>query len=151
MNISGTFAFNATPDEVWAAIYDPATLKASIPQCDEITLQRPDFWLGRASVKIGTFSVHFDGTVTLTDITPPEHYTIHIAAKGWVGKADGSAHVILTPQESGTQLTYSAEVHIGIKLLDKAMNMAHGVARDLADKFFARLAIEIERRRQPQV
>lgn len=145
MQVNGTYLFNASPEAVWAAIYDPATLKACIPACEQIEPMRPDFWLGRASVKIGPFTVPFTGEVTLTDIAAPEHYTIAIAAKGWVGSATGRAKVQLRPVPTGTQLSYQAEVHIGIKLLDKAMNLAQGVAKELADKFFARLAQEINR------
>lgn len=146
MQISGSYPFAAPPARVWAAIYDPAILKACIPQCEKIEPVRPDFWLGRAVVGIGPLKVGFDGEVTLTEVKPPESYVIAIEAKSWVGKASGTACVNLTSAPDGsTLLHYAAEVHVGIKLLDKAMNMAEGVGKDLADKFFGRLAAEISR------
>jgi uncharacterized protein len=144
MQISGTYAFAAPPATVWAAIYEPQTLKACIPQCEKIERVRPDFWLGRAVVGIGPLTVGFDGEITLSDVTPPERYIISILAKSWMGKANGSAAVnLVATAQGGTELRYTANVQIGIKLLDKAMTLAEGVAKDLADKFFSRLVLEI--------
>ncbi len=146
MQLTSTYTFTAPPEAVWAAIYDPATLKACIPQCEKIERVRADYWLGRAVVGIGPIKVGFDGEITLSDVMPPESYVISIIARSWLGKAQGSAKVRLTPQETGTLLHYDAEVQIGIKLLNKAMDLAQGVAKELADKFFARLALEIAKK-----
>ncbi len=145
MKISGSYPFSVPPAQVWAAIYDPATLKACIPQCDVIERVRPDYWLGRAVVKIGPFKTSFEGEITLSEVTPPTSYSIAIIAKSWLGTAQGQAKVWLEAVDTGTHLHYEADVHIGIKLLDKAINLAQGMAKELADAFFGRLAEAISK------
>lgn len=140
MRITGAYPFTASPEQVWRLIRDPAALKASIPQCESMTQLDETHWQGSARVKIGPVSTLFKGDITLSNLVPPHSYTIGIKATSWLGQSSGSADVSLQESESGTILHYTAEVLIGIKALDKAMDMASGLARTLADKFFARLA-----------
>lgn len=144
MEVAGQYRFATAPEQLWQAICDPQVLKACIPQCDFIERMDETHWKGTASVKISFMKVSFDGLVTLSDLNPPHSYTIQIDSSSWVGKARGTARVQLVPEGDGTALSYLAEVHIGIKLLDKAMNLAEGLAKELADKFFARLAEQIK-------
>ncbi len=151
MKISGQHAFKAPPPAVWDAICDPEALKACIPQCEKIERQTDTLWIGIARVRIGPVKVTFDGVVTLSNVDAPRSYTIAIEASGWVGKAHGQSHVRLEETAEGTLLHYDAEAHIGISLLDKAMNLANRVAAELADSFFTRLAAEVERRQTAHV
>lgn len=144
MHITGTYAFDAPPETVWAVICDPVALKESIPQCESIERISETQWRGTARIKVGPFSTLFSGVVTLSNLNPPHAYTIGIEADSWMGKSHGSADVTLTPAGAGTVLTYIADVAVGIKVLDKAMDMATGLAHTLADKFFARLAEHIK-------
>lgn len=149
MKITGQHPFKAPPAAVWAAICDPDTLKACIPQCEKITRESDTRWVGEARVRIGPIKVLFTGIIVLSDVLPPERYTIAIEASGWVGKAHGQSHVRLIPDADGTTLHYDAEAHIGIALLDKAMNLASHVASELAESFFTKLAAEVEKRQHP--
>lgn len=143
MKINGSHLFHATPEQVWDGIRDPELLKACIPQCEEILCVSDTFWQGKARVKIGVFKTSFTGDIILSEANPPQSYRIHITAKGFVGSAEGDALVTLTPEESATRLTYNAEAHLGIKILDKAMSLADSVAADLAESFFTRLAAAV--------
>ncbi len=146
MKITGQHPFKAPPAIVWEAICDPDILKACIPQCEKVTRESDTRWVGEARVRIGPVKVLFTGIIVLSDVLPPESYTITIEASGWVGKAHGLSHVRLLPAADGTALHYDAEAHIGIALLDKAMNLASRVASELAESFFTKLAAEVEKR-----
>lgn len=146
MKISGQHLFKAPAEAVWQAIYDPETIKSCIPQCETITRESDTNWVGTARVRIGPLKVLFTGHITLSDVVPPESYTIGIEASGWVGKAHGTSQVKLVPGDTGTMLHYDAEAHVGISMLDKAMNLANRVANELAESFFTKLAAEVEGR-----
>jgi uncharacterized protein len=146
MQVNGRYFFAASPEQVWEAICDPATLKQCIPQCDHIERRSTTEWYGTAKVKIGPLGVPFEGLITLHDVIAPESYTLRIAAKSWVGTSHGQSQVTLMPEGAGTVLTYQAEANIGIKLLDKAMDRAEGLAHKLSDSFFGRLAEVIKAR-----
>lgn len=150
MDISGRYPFPAPPELVWETICDPEALKACIPQCTDIKQLSPTAWEGQARVKVGPFGVNFEGFITLLNMNPPHSYTLAITAKSWVGTSEGHADVVLTPENGGTMLSYNGRVTVGIKLLDKAMDKAEGLARHLADAFFARLADVVAERKAKQ-
>ena len=147
MQITGQHDFTASPDEVWAAICDPSILKSCIAQCEEIRQLSATEWHGSAKVKIGPLGVPFKGIILLSNVVPATSYTINITATSWVGTSHGSADVSIAPGDKGTTLAYTANVAIGIKMLDKAMGLASDVANRLAISFFNRLNDEIIRRR----
>ncbi len=151
MDITGTYHFAASPEDVWRVICDPVALKQSIPQCESIERINETQWRGTARVKVGPLSTLFSGLVTLTNLNPPSSYTITIEAESWMGHSNGTADVTLVASATGTKLTYTAHVKVGIKALDKAMGLATGLAHSLADKFFARLAeaIAIQSKQEP--
>jgi len=149
MNLTGRYPFAAPPELVWETICDPAALKACIPQCHDIQQTSPTQWVGQAKVKVGPLGANFEGHITLSNMNPPHSYTLAITAKSWIGTSQGQADVLLTPENGGTTLSYTAKVSVGIKLLDKAMDKADGLARHLSDIFFARLA-EVVAERQKQ-
>ena len=151
MKCTGQFLFDASPDSVWAAIYNPAMLKACIPQCESITPLTPTTWQGVAKVKIGFLPIRFTGDITLSELNPPHSYIIAMVAHGFVGTADGVAHVRLEPAAEGTVLHYEAEVKIGIKMLNKALNLASGLAEELATHFFERLNTLIQQQRRGDI
>ena len=132
MKITGQHPFKAPPAIVWEAICDPDILTACIPQCEKVTRESDTRWVGEARVRIGPVKVLFTGIIVLSDVLPPESYTITIEASGWVGKAHGLSHVRLLPAADA--------------LLDKAMNLASRVASELAESFFTKLAAEVEKR-----
>lgn len=148
MQISGKYFFSATPEEVWQIICDPVALKQSIPQCESMTRLNETQWQGTARLKVGPFSTLFNGLITLSNLNPPDSYAIAIEADSWLGHSSGSADVRLASEGNGTFLHYDAKAVLGIRLLDKAADMATGMAENIAEKFFTRLAEIIAQQRQ---
>lgn len=144
MDIEGRYCFAASPQQMWDVICDPAILKQSIPQCETIERISETQWRGTARVKVGPLSTLFSGLITLSNLNPPDSYTITIEADSWMGHSRGTADVTLTATPQGTELFYKAHAEIGIKALDKAMGLASGLAHSLADKFFLRLTEAVE-------
>ena len=99
-------------------------------------------------MKVGPVSATFKGKVTLSDIDAPNGYSITGEGEGGVaGFAKGGAVVKLEDAEGGTKLTYDVEAQIGGKLAQLGGRLINGVAKKMADEFFANFAKAVDRRR----
>jgi carbon monoxide dehydrogenase subunit G len=76
MEMTGSYRIAAPRDEVWAALNDPAVLKDCIPGCESLDKLSDTEMQAVASMKIGPVKARFSGKVTLSDLKPPESYTI---------------------------------------------------------------------------
>ncbi len=117
MELTGEYRIAASREQVWAALNDPEILKASIPGCTALDAVGTDSFTATVTAKVGPVKAKFQGQVTLSDMDPPNGYTIQGEGKGGpAGFAKGGALVTLTPQDGGTELTYGADTQIGGKL-----------------------------------
>jgi carbon monoxide dehydrogenase subunit G len=94
-----------------------------------------------ATNKIGPVKARFKGKVRLSDLDPPNGYKISGEGDGGIaGFAKGGATVKLTEKDGGTLLSYHVEAQIGGKLAQLGQRLINGVAKKLADDFFAKFA-----------
>lgn len=141
MDFTGRYAIPATPEAVWAAINDPAVLKACIPGCEEIEKTSPTDFVATATLKIGPVKARFKGKVALSELDPPRRLTLSGEGQGGVaGFAKGNAEVVLTPEGDGTVLSYTARASVGGKLAQIGQRLIDGAARQIADDFFVRFS-----------
>jgi uncharacterized protein len=88
-------------------------------------------------MKIGPISAKFNGSVSFSDIDPPNGYKITGEGEGGLaGFAKGNAIVKLSEEEGRTLLTYVAEVQIGGKIAQLGQRLITGTAKKLSDQFF---------------
>ena len=141
MMMNGDAVLPASQADVWAKLNDPETLKACIPGCQSLDREGENGFVAVAKVKLGPVSATFKGKVTLSDIDPPHGYKISGEGEGGVaGFAKGGAVVKLEAVPEGTKLTYDVEAQIGGKLAQLGGGLINGVAKKLADEFFANFA-----------
>jgi hypothetical protein len=87
--------------------------------------------------KVGPVKAKFNGNVTLSNLNPPESYTISGEGKGGAaGFAKGGADVRLTDEGDITVLTYTAKADVGGKLAQLGSRLIDGTAKKMADEFF---------------
>lgn len=143
MNLTGEYRIPAPREAVWAALNNPEVLKASIPGCEELTKTSDTELVAKVIAKIGPVKAAFGGKVTLSDLDPPNGYTITGEGQGGAaGFAKGGAKVRLEPADGGTAtvLHYAADAQIGGKLAQIGSRLVEGTAKKLADEFFAAFA-----------
>jgi carbon monoxide dehydrogenase subunit G len=140
--MSGEAILPAPRPKVWQLLNDPEILKASIPGCESLERTGDSGFSATAKVKIGPVAATFKGTVELSDIVPNEGYTITgEGSGGMAGFAKGGAKVKLSDSEGGgTLLHYDVEAQIGGKIAQLGSRLIDGVAKSMADKFFANFA-----------
>ena len=139
MDMSGEQIIPAPRAQVWAALNDPAVLKQAIPGCQEIDKLSETEMTASVVAKVGPVKATFKGKVTLSDIDPPNGYTISGEGQGGVaGFGKGGARVSLTDADGGaTRLTYTAQAQVGGKLAQIGARLVDGAAKKMADDFFA--------------
>lgn len=145
MKLTDSRDIAAAPDVVWAAILNPDVLKECIPGCQSLTGSVADGFEAVVKQKIGPVSATFAGVVTLSDIVEGRSLRISGEGKGGAaGFAKGGAVVSLDPGGAGTILTYDVEASVGGKLAQLGSRIIDGVAKKLADEFFARFQEAVE-------
>ena len=141
MDMKGEYRIEAPRQEVWDALNDPEILKRAIPGCEEITKTSDTEMTAKVTAKVGPVKAKFQGAVTLSDIVPPESYTISGEGKGGAaGFAKGGAKVALAEDGAATVLTYEVNANVGGKLAQIGSRLIDGTAKKMADDFFGTFA-----------
>ena len=137
MDMTGQYRIPASREQVWAALNDPATLKASLPGCESLEKTSEREFAAVVVAKVGPVKAKFNGNVTLSNLNPPESYTISGEGKGGAaGFAKGGADVMLIEEGEVTVLTYTARADVGGKLAQLGSRLIDGTAKKMADEFF---------------
>jgi hypothetical protein len=144
MQFTGRYLIPAPADAVWAALNDAEVLKLCIPGCESLEKTDASTFVGAAKIKIGPVSATFKGKVELTDPDPPRRCVMKGEGQGGVaGFARGEAEVLLTPEDAGTALSYTAKATIGGRLAQVGQRLVDGAARQIADEFFSRFSARV--------
>jgi carbon monoxide dehydrogenase subunit G len=145
MIMNGGAVILADRDKVWAALNDPAVLRACIPGCQELDMVSDTEFQATVRAAVGPVKATFKGRVQLLDLDPPNGYRISGEGQGGVaGFAKGGAIVRLEDAEGGTRLTYEVNAQIGGKLAQLGGRLVGGVAKKYADEFFAAFTKAVE-------
>ncbi|MGF1610203.1 MAG: carbon monoxide dehydrogenase subunit G [Kiloniellales bacterium] len=143
MEMTGEYRIPAPRESVWQALNDPEVLKRCIPGCEELEKTSDTSFAAKVKAKVGPVSAKFQGAVTLSDINPPESYTISGEGKGGAaGFAKGGAKVRLAEDGAATRLHYDVQAQDGDKLAQIGSRLIDGTAKKMADDFFGRFAAE---------
>ncbi len=145
MELGGEHLIHASREHVWAALNDPAVLEACIPGVQGLEKRSDTEFAATVAAKIGPVNARFRGAVTLSDLDPPNGYTIAGEGTGGAaGFARGRARVRLADADGGaTRLAWEADVHVGGKLAQIGSRLVGGVAKRLAGAFFDALSERI--------
>ena len=141
MTMTGDVTLPAHRPKVWALLNDPEVLKACIPGCESLEKTGDNGFAAVVKTKIGPVSTTFRGKVELSDLAPLVGYTIKGDGEGGIaGFANGGAKVVLADAPEGTLLKYDVQANVGGKIAQLGSRLIDGVAKKMADQFFANLA-----------
>lgn len=146
MELKNEIRINASRETVFAALNDPTILQQAIPGCETLEKVSDTELTATVALKIGPVKAKFKGAVQLSDLNPPESYTISGEGKGGpAGHAKGGAQVQLTDNGDGTTtLAYNAKADVGGKLAQLGSRLIDSTAKKLAGDFFKAFATTLE-------
>lgn len=138
MEITGEYLVPAPQQRVWTALNDPAVLQASIAGCQQLEKVSDTEFTAIVTTRVGPVSATFRGSVNLSELDPPNGYTLTGRGQGGAaGFAKMTSRVSLQPQGDETLLRYTARAEIGGKLASVGSRLVQSVAKKNADDFFA--------------
>jgi len=136
--MTGEYRIPAPRQRVWEALNDPAVLKACIPGCKQLEKVSDTDFNAIVATKVGPVSATFRGSVNLSELDPPNGYTLIGQGQGGAaGFARMGARVSLKQESDETVLAYAAQADIGGKLASVGSRLVQTVARKNADDFFS--------------
>ncbi len=137
MKMSGSERIAASREQVYAALNNPEILKQAMPGCQELNKVSETEFDAVIVIKVGPIKATFKFAGTLSDLDPPNGYTISGEGKGGVaGFAKGSAKVGLEPDGDGTILTYEVHADVGGKFAQLGARLINSTAMKFAGDFF---------------
>jgi carbon monoxide dehydrogenase subunit G len=139
MDMTGEQLIPLPQQRVWDALNDPEVLKACIPGCESIEKVSNTEYKVAMTAAVGPVKARFAGKLVLGDLDPPRSYSLAFEGSGGAaGFGKGTAQVSLEPDGDTTRLVYRASATVGGKLAQVGSRLIDGVARKMADDFFAR-------------
>jgi len=137
MEMSGEQLISAPQNAVWDALNAPEMLKACVPGCESIERTGENEFQVLMVARVGPVSAKFKGKLTLSDIKPPNSYSLAFEGQGGpAGFAKGGAHVRLEPAGDKTRLAYDVKASVGGKLAQIGSRLVDAAAKKVADDFF---------------
>ena len=141
MDMSGDRLIEAPRATVWEALNNPEILKACIPGCETIEKLSETEMKATAAVKLGPIAARFAGKVRLSDLDPPNGYTISGEGQGGVaGFAKGGAKVTLRDEAGATRLSYEVQAQVGGKMAQLGARLIDSTAKQYAETFFTKFS-----------
>jgi len=137
MEMKGEQLIPAPQQTVWNGLNDPETLKACVPGCESITPSGDNEYQVLMVARVGPVSAKFKGKLTLSEIRPPNSYSIAFEGQGGAaGFAKGGAQVRLSTEGMTTKLAYDVKASVGGKLAQIGSRLIDAAAKKVADDFF---------------
>jgi len=139
MELTGERLLPLSRERVWEALNDPEILKQSVPGCESLERVDDTNYKVVMAAAVGPVKARFNGKLKLTDLHAPESYSMSFEGSGGAaGFGKGTAHVELSPEDTGTRLVYKANAQVGGRLAQVGSRLIDGVARKMAEEFFGR-------------
>ena len=130
MIVEGTHLFPGPREVVWSLLLDPEVLAKTMPGTATITRTAPDRYEGTMNMGIGPISAAtFDLTISLSEVTEHERYTMQIDGRGKFGFTRGQAKVSLQSEAGGTRMHYQADLTVGGKIAAIGQRLLDSVSK----------------------
>ncbi len=145
MEIEGEHRFEAPRDDLWGALFDPATLRSALPAIESLERLDADTYELVAFIEVRGFWGRFRGLARVSHVVERESYHLRLSGAAAEGTAMGQGSVTVAEDEDGTILRYRGDltVHgaltrlggrfIGGSLRILIRQFLEGLARELAD------------------
>jgi carbon monoxide dehydrogenase subunit G len=143
LDIGGEERFAVPVERLWQALNDPEVLTRSIPGCQQMIEEGEDHYRVILNLKVASIGGSFEGTIRLSDKTPPNQCRIGVSGSGTLGQGTGHATFSLMTEPDGTTtMRYAGQGEMGGLVVGVGQRVLKGVANHLIGRFFAALRKE---------
>lgn len=144
----GRASVDATPEQLWAMLLDPALLARVVPGADNVRRESDTRFRAEVTLGIGPVRGRYRAEIALSDLDPPRAVTLSGSVDGALGFGRGRGRLRLVPVgQARTELTYDYEAAVGGKIASIGGRLLDGAARVVIGQFFESLAVQASGRR----
>jgi uncharacterized protein len=136
VKVTGSATLNASRDDVWKALNDPAVLVRTIPGCQLLEEVGPDAYRMTITAGVASIKGTYLGDVSLTDQQQPGSFMLHASGAGSPGTVSADVKVTLAELDGVTRLDYDADAVVGGMIGGVGQRVLSGVAKKTAGEFF---------------
>jgi carbon monoxide dehydrogenase subunit G len=140
--LDGCHELDAPRERVYQSLVSPDVLQRCIPGCERLEQTAENTCSATIRTGVGSIKGVFNGTARLEDLREPEHLRLVVDGKGTPGFLKGAGDLDLASTETGTKVTYAADVQVGGTIASVGQRMIQGTAKMMAAQFFTSLAAE---------
>lgn len=135
MLIESEYLFGADRDAVWAALQDPEILARALPGTERLERVEGHVYAGELVVAVGPVTAaRFDISVELTNLVPPESFTMIVGGEGRAGFIDGRADVRLEERGPRCLMRYRADLQVGGRVAAIGQRLLDRVGRSMSNR-----------------
>jgi carbon monoxide dehydrogenase subunit G len=135
---------DATPEEIWSILEDPAALGRVLPDAQSVTPDGPDRVRITLASRIGFLTMHADVVARYLDPDPPRHLRLVLdgQARGLSGELHASIPFDIVPRGPGrSEIAYS----VALELSGRLASMGGSVIRKQLPTQIRELVRNLER------
>ena len=146
MRLEGTYTFEAPRQAVWEALMDPEVLAKVMPGCEKLEQLEENKYKGILNVKVGPVQGKFEGVVTITEVNPPEGYSIQVDGRGPSGFMKGVGQIRLEDQGETTLIHYGGDAQVGGRIASVGQRLLDTTAKSMSRQSLEGLHNQIKAR-----
>jgi len=146
MKVEGTYTLAAPRQRVWDLLNDPRVLARATPGVKTLRPEGPDTYTATIELGVGPVKGAYDGTVSITDKTPPERMTLRVEGGGKPGTIRATGELRLEERAGQTVVNYTGEAQITGLIASVGHRLIGGVAKQIAAEFFKAVERELQHR-----
>lgn len=136
MNFEGTFEVKASRDKVWDFVIDPNKIGKCLPDLKSLQVEADNKFTAIARVGIGFMKGDFRFQLAIVEQTPPSHARLRGTGSGVGSSMNMDTSIDLADSDTGTKLTYKADVQIGGTLASVGQRVIGGtIEKTISDVF----------------
>ncbi len=113
MIFEGTIEVKAVRERVWEFVIDPNKIGKCLPDLKNLQIEGEDKFAAVARVGIGFMKGDFRFQLAIVEKNPPSHARLKGTGAGVGSSFDLDTSIDLAETETGTKLTYVADLKIG--------------------------------------
>lgn len=140
MEFHDSWTIPAEAPRVWSAMLDPEVMRQVLPGCRRLERIDASTYDVTLAAGIGVLRGVFTGTVAFRDLAPTSSCAMDIAARGSLGRVEGSGAIELTPAGGETTLSYRATFTFAGPMAGLGEGLMRGVADALTREAMQRFS-----------
>ncbi|MFC9976000.1 carbon monoxide dehydrogenase subunit G [Spirillospora sp. NPDC127200] len=143
MKVTGSADVAAPRARVWDALLDADVLSRAIPGCRSLDPAGLNAYDMRVSAGVASIKGVYSGRVELSDLAPPQAFTLRARGQGAPGSVDATVRVRLGENGEGTRVDYEADAVVGGMVGGVGQRLLGSVAKKTAGEFFTAVEREL--------